>query len=182
MGEILKLFITGGPDLLDLFSKYVSPDGKVSSFKPLILGALGTKKQIVEKDEFELNLRKSLNYGHTLGHAIEVLSNYVIPHGQAVTIGVLAVNEMSRRRNLLPEGTCMYIRQLAGHLFQKAQLSSSILTELPSLLLKDKKSIGNAVQFVFIKAVGETIFVKLEITPDLINEIVDIVNKELYAK
>ncbi|WP_428075723.1 3-dehydroquinate synthase [Candidatus Avelusimicrobium luingense] len=181
LGEILKLFITGGPELLARFSKYVSADGEVNnfeSFRYLILGALGVKKQIVEKDEFELNLRKSLNYGHTLGHAIEVLSDYAIPHGQAVTMGVLVVNEMSRRRGLLSQQDCDAIRRLARNLFQTARLSKNIVNELPSLLLKDKKSIGNAVNFVFIKKPGETVFVKLDVNETLIQELLTCMHGE----
>ena len=181
LGEILKLFITGGEKLLAQFPRYVSKDGEVkdfASFTPLILGALGVKKQIVEKDEFELNIRKSLNYGHTLGHAIEVLSDYAIPHGQAVTMGVLIVNEMSRRRGLLSQKECDEIRQLARNLFQSARLSANIVKELPSLLLKDKKSVGNAVNFVFIKRPGETVFVKLEVNDALTQELLDIMHGE----
>lgn len=185
LGEILKLFITGGRTLLAHFEKLVPSGGHeidFAAFKPLIFGALGVKKQIVEKDEFELNLRKSLNYGHTLGHAIEVLSGYAIPHGQAVTMGLLVVNEMSRRHKMLSDEECAYMRSLARDLFQTAHLSADIVSALPNLLLKDKKSIGNTVQFVFVRAPGNTVFVKLEITPELIQEILDILDQEFYAR
>ncbi len=181
LGEILKLFITGGKELLSRFSNYVSSDGKVkdfASFKPLILGALGVKKQIVEKDEFELNIRKSLNYGHTLGHAIEVLSDYAIPHGQAVTMGVLIVNQLSRRRGLLKPQEENEIRTLAKNLFQTSRLSPHLVQELPQLLLKDKKSVGNAVNFVLIAAAGDTRFVKMEVTPQLTEELIEIMKEE----
>ena len=181
LGEILKLFITGGSELLSLFPSYVTTQGDVkdfNSFKPLILGALGVKKQIVEKDEFELDLRKSLNYGHTLGHAIEVLSNYQIPHGQAVTMGVLLVNQLSCRRGLLSASDCAFIKSLSTHLFKTSSLSKDMVKELPLLLLKDKKAIGKEVNFVFIKKPGETIFVKLEVNPALTQEIMDIMKEE----
>ena len=181
LGEILKLFITGGKELLSRFSQYVNAEGQVkdfASFKPLILGALGVKKQIVEKDEFELNIRKSLNYGHTLGHAIEVLSGYAIPHGQAVTMGVLVVNQLSRRRGLLSPQEEQEIRTLAKNLFHTSRLSPHMVQELPQLLLKDKKSVGNAVNFVLIAGAGDTRFVKLEVTPQLTQELIEIMQEE----
>ena len=184
LGEILKLFVTGGKELLALFPKLVTKEGKVkdfASFKQLILGALGVKKQIVEKDEFELNIRKSLNYGHTLGHAIEVLSDYQIPHGQAVTMGLLVVNEMSCRRGMLSQEECQYVKNLTADLFQTAQLSKNIVQELPQLLLKDKKSVGNAVNFVFIRSIGDTVFVKLEVTPQLVEELIEVMHKEFHV-
>src|SRR3990167_8146444 len=78
LGEILKLSITGGEDLIATYQQHVT-HGKVkdlAGYKALILMALSIKRAIVEVDEFELNYRKSLNYGHTLGHAIEVMSDY----------------------------------------------------------------------------------------------------------
>ena len=116
-----------------------------------------------------------------MGHAIEVLTNYAIPHGQAVTMGLLCVNEMSRRRGLLSQQSCDEIRLLANHLFQTAPVTGNIIQELPALLLKDKKSIGNAVQFVFIQEIGSTLFKKLEVTNLLVEEIADILKKECYG-
>ena len=103
MGEILKLSVTGGNDLLNIYEQAVT-DGKVNNFenyRELILSALAVKRAIIEEDEFEKYYRKSLNYGHTIGHAIEVLSNYKIPHGQAVIIGMLVVNKLALDRGVL---------------------------------------------------------------------------------
>ena len=96
-------------------------------------------------------------------------------------MGLLCVNEMSRLRGLLSQQSCDEIRHLANHLFQTAPVTGNIIQELPALLLKDKKSIGNAVQFVFIQAIGNTLFKKLEVTNLLVEEIVDILKKECYA-
>jgi 3-dehydroquinate synthase len=52
------------------------------------------KKEIIEYDEFENFERKSLNYGHTIGHALESMSNYFIPHGIAILIGMYIKNEL----------------------------------------------------------------------------------------
>ena len=103
LGEILKLYITGGPAMLSTYDRCIKNGTIVNKddAKSLIMGALAIKKAVIELDEFELNIRKALNYGHTLGHAIESISNYAIPHGVAVVVGMMLVNQMSCERGLL---------------------------------------------------------------------------------
>lgn len=183
LGEILKLFVTGGPKLLEIFKEEVS-GSKVKSFasyKALILGALGVKKQIIEADEFELNLRKSLNYGHTLGHAIEVLSDYEIPHGQAVGLGMIIVDKLSTLNGLLPEDERKKLKELAFPLSEHKKLTLDVVQNLPELLRNDKKAAGNALTFSFLKHCGETVFVKKTIDVQLIEQINKIIQEEIYG-
>lgn len=63
--------------------------------------SLTLKKVYIEKDEEDLGIRNVLNYGHTFGHAIETLSKYEIPHGQAVLIGMIIANDISVARGIL---------------------------------------------------------------------------------
>ena len=112
LGEILKLSITGGNACFAMYKDKVH-QGKVSrleDLKPLILGSLWVKKAVIEHDEFELNYRRCLNYGHTVGHAIEVLTDYKIPHGQAVALGIVVVNQLSVNRHRLSEATHLDIK------------------------------------------------------------------------
>ena len=67
-------------------------EGKQFTYKELIKRSLNIKKKFIEKDEFERKERIFLNYGHTFGHAIESTSNFKIPHGIAVSIGMHMAN------------------------------------------------------------------------------------------
>ena len=93
-------------------------------------------------------------------------------------MGVLIVNQLSRRRGLLKPQEENEIRTLAKNLFQTSRLSPHLVQELPQLLLKDKKSVGNAVNFVLIAAAGDTRFVKMEVTPQLTEELIEIMKEE----
>ena len=177
LGEILKLLITG--DMLGLYPEYVTA-GKVNSFesyKPLILGSLNVKKEVIEEDEFEKLYRKSLNYGHTLGHAIEVLSNYKIPHGQAVVIGMLIVNEISRRRGMLTEDETSKIKQYAKDIVDLKLVSKIKTSGMADLLRKDKKTMGSQLTLVVMESVGNTEFLKMELGDKILTEIDDILKK-----
>lgn len=180
LGEIIKLFVTGGREFVDKYIKLVK-NGSVadfSSFKPLIMGALSVKKAIVEEDEFELDLRRSLNYGHTVGHAVEVLSDYKIPHGQAVAIGMVVVDKLSTNRSRLPENERQLIKQTAIDLLDSDIMQNISVDGMENLLKKDKKTIGNAVNFVIIDSIGDMKFLKEQLDTDLLAEIQKIIKEE----
>ncbi len=168
LGEILKLCITGGEPYLEIYQQHVM-HGKVkefASYKALILTALGIKRAIIEVDEFDMSYRKSLNYGHTLGHAIEVMSDYAIPHGVAVTVGMMLSNEISQQREFLAEATKIKLNQLCRELLDDkvlAIMSNMNVDALLGLLKNDKKTEGEHISYVVMKQPGETRLTKLKL-------------------
>ena len=180
MGEILKLLVTGGKKAVDIYINNVT-NGKVNSFdcyKTLILSSLSVKKAVVEEDEFEFYYRKSLNYGHTLGHAIETLSDYKIPHGQAVIIGMVIVNKLACEKGILNNEDYKLTQKLAKELLGNTVMKQVSLNGLDKLLKKDKKTEGNLVNFVVISELGVTKFLKTEINDSLMKQIADIIKGE----
>lgn len=180
LGEILKLLLTGGAEMFEIYKKYVKNGQAINfeSYKPLILGSLHVKKAVVEVDEFEFNYRKSMNYGHTLGHAIEVLSNYEIPHGQAVAVGVVIVDKISSDLDMLPESERLEIKKYAMELLNREIVSKIRVDELGDLLKKDKKTMGKTLTFALIKKLGEMIFYKQELNQSILNKIEKIIREE----
>jgi 3-dehydroquinate synthase len=74
-----------------------------------ITESLLIKKEYIEEDEFDSGRRNMLNYGHCFGHAIETISNFEIPHGQAVVVGMMLANLVAHTRGLLSHDTNDYI-------------------------------------------------------------------------
>jgi 3-dehydroquinate synthase len=182
LGEILKLHVTGGPAALDRYEALV-PEGTAGAIdttrlKPLILGSLAVKRSVVEVDEFELDLRRSMNLGHTVGHAIEALSDYAIPHGHAVTLGMLVVNALSAHRGMLPAAEHARLTRLGRDIVgadSLAALRGLDLARLTELLGKDKKAVASKVTFVLVEAIGALRFAALENDAALAAEIGEIV-------
>jgi len=175
MGEILKLCLLGGQYFVDLYNDLVI-DGEVKFFKnykDLIVNSLYIKKAIVEEDEFEFDIRKSLNYGHTVGHAIETLTNYEIPHGQAVAIGMQIVNYLSGYGDLIVK------KNIDDLIKNKDVLKSINFSSLADLVKKDKKTIGNNATFVLLQDPGNTFFKSIAIDDILIKEIKDALNETI---
>lgn len=182
LGEILKLCIIAGDYFIALYKSHVI-NGKVksfSSFKNLIMASLCVKKSVVEEDEFELNHRRSLNYGHTLGHAIEALSGYEIPHGQAVVVGMILVNEISHAQGLLSKENLIALNTLCFDLINE-QVSSCLkkicLNSIVSIIQKDKKTIGKLTSFVLLKSPGDICITTLELNEKLLSDIQYAFNK-----
>ena len=104
LGEILKCSIMQGREVYSEMkgnlSRVLSGDREVLSHE--IERTLRFKKSVIEVDEFDRGIRNIMNYGHTFGHAIESATHYIIPHGQAVSIGIAVANEISVMRGLLP--------------------------------------------------------------------------------
>jgi 3-dehydroquinate synthase len=113
------------------------------------------KRQIVEKDERELDLRRILNFGHTIGHALELLSNFRILHGEAVSIGMLAEARIAEWKGMMTH------REVArlDRLLRQYGLPTAIprRTDFGKLLLmtsRDKKSIDGDVRYTLPVAIG----------------------------
>ena len=178
LGEIMKIFIIGGRRFVELYGGLVS-DNKVrdfEDFKKLIVSALHVKRIIVEEDEFEQDIRRSLNYGHTIGHAVESLAEYKIPHGQAVAIGMKIVNDLS---GFSDPGIDRCIDELIGPA-ERELLKNIDFSKISSALKRDKKTVGDNATFVFIEALGQIRFQKKKIDNELLariqDSVVEIVN------
>jgi 3-dehydroquinate synthase len=178
LGEILKLCITGGQTTLQLYDKHIK-NGMIANkddAKSLIWGALAVKKTVIERDEFELHLRKALNYGHTLGHALESISHYEIPHGIAVVVGMILVNHLSCTQGHLSRTECAEINALCFRLLDDdllALLKKTDIQEVLRLLKQDKKVIGDVVTFVMLASSGSLNFVKMVLDQQLADQIAD---------
>lgn len=180
MGEILKLMITGGKDLLGIYREHVHA-GRVLDHKDytlLIRAALGVKKLIVEEDEFELNIRRSLNYGHTVGHALEILSAYRIPHGEAVSMGIIVANRLSHAMGIMSNEDVTEINKLAFDLCATGIQGAIQLDGLESLLRKDKKTLGGKAVFVLVEQAGVMRFAPVEMTSAFVRQILDVISEE----
>ena len=179
LGEIAKLHLIGGPLFWEAFAD-LCPRGKVEcpeDGRKLILNALAVKRAVVERDEFELDHRRALNFGHTFGHALESLSGFRIAHGQAVVAGMLIANEFSRRRGWLRGREGREIRERLLTLLtpsEKGILRNLPIRDLGRLLRMDKKSVGGAITLVLLEAVGKTRFIRQTPDPDFFSAVGEI--------
>lgn len=116
------------------------------------------KKSIVEKDERETGLRRILNFGHTVGHALEVASDYELAHGEAVAIGMLVESYLSKQLGHLEVLTLQRIHKILSLDYDlPLKLPSSITPEkLHNAMKLDKKGLKGRPRFVLLKEIGSS--------------------------
>lgn len=155
MGEIAKLFLIDGEDSVNFFIDITKQKDYHyrKNVLPLIIKSLKIKKSFVEKDEFDKGIRNILNFGHCIGHALESISNYRIPHGQAVTFGIMWANIISVQKGFLTELTSEYLFKTI--LINNITLKKEIADIRPDLIInamkKDKKREGEGLAIILMK-------------------------------
>lgn len=176
LGEAFRLCVTGGPAFLDAFEDNLNRwlAGDKRAIDTIICQSLSVKRAVVEEDEFEIDLRRSMNYGHSLGHALESLVDFRIPHGMAVAIGILVENEISHARGLLSKGERDRMLAIGRHLVSdsaRKELASLNLDGIVDLLRKDKKTLGSTLKLVVVEKVGQIRFINLELNDETAGQI-----------
>lgn len=162
-GEIYKLAITGGERSFQILEANLEQaiTGDLRAIKTLIISSLLVKKAVIEEDEYEINIRKSMNYGHTVGHALEGLSDFKIPHGIGVCIGVLVENKLALKLGLMSEELFTKFLKPVKFILQQSFidiLSDISFEDISDHLRKDKKTLGNNFNFTYIRSIGEMHF------------------------
>ena len=145
-----------------------------------ILESCKIKKQIVEKDEKEKNLRKSLNLGHTFGHAFEATLNYSnkLNHGEAVLFGILAAAKLSRKlKTLQNDDYKLILSHLSKLNFTNLNkfFKKKDLNKIVNFMTADKKNVSKKINFITLKKIG-----KVNINTQLnVSEVKQFVKSEL---
>lgn len=145
----------------------------LENYKQYIVRAGEIKRKIVAQDPHEAGLRKILNFGHTLGHAIEsycLTTDYPLLHGEAVAMGVTTALWLSVKQCGLDERVLQDFEQQLPMLLSEANLNldEADMDPILSYLALDKKNKGDKPQFVLLEAVGKPIW-DVEIEPEWVS-------------
>jgi 3-dehydroquinate synthase len=156
--EAAKMYITSDAESFTFLErnldKALARDLRVLS--EVISRAVSIKAGVVERDEREGGERTVLNFGHTIGHALEKLSDYALPHGQAVAVGIAVETELAYNLGRLSKKDLSAIQTI----LKKLQAPISVLekfslAEIVKATKGDKKSIGGQTRCVILKEIGK---------------------------
>jgi 3-dehydroquinate synthase len=146
---------------------------------PVIAESCRIKAAIVEQDERESGPRRALNFGHTIGHALEAITKYRrFRHGEAVAYGMLAASELGVARGALPESDLATLRSLITTMGPLPAVADLPVTQALEAVTRDKKVIAGKLHFVLPTAIGSTVTVADVTTEELARAIKAIGLKE----
>ena len=163
LAEVIKHAVIADEAMLDLL-----PPVRASDLSPLIARNAAIKAQIVGEDEFETKgMRALLNFGHTIGHAIEAVAGYgKLSHGECVSIGMIAALDLSVRLAGLPSDQAVRVKEVIIACGLPVTIPADLPTELLlTALARDKKFDAGAIRFVLTSKLG-TAFVSDKVTLD----------------
>lgn len=175
MAEVIKCSIIGDETLFAMLMKKSSAlkNRDPLSLNRVIQRCVALKASIVEKDEKEANLRAILNYGHTLGHAVETLSRYKIKHGDAVAMGMVFAARLAYAKQHSAQNLITPTVQLLALYGLPTILPPFSQSAYLKAIDKDKKAQGSTIKFILAQKIGKVDIVnipKTEIAPWLKNK------------
>ena len=152
MAEVIKCGFIADYKILNL-----AQDDELD-YQQLISRSIKVKADVVSKDFKESKLREILNYGHTLGHAIEKNSGYKLRHGEAVSIGMVFAAELSRQLAGLADDAVLLHRELLRNFDLPISYPSNKFKPLLALLANDKKVKNSKLRFIGISKIGKPVW------------------------
>lgn len=156
MGEVIKYGCIKDKSLFDKLNSYQNFEELYQEIDEIIYRCVDIKREVVEADPFDFKDRLLLNFGHTLGHAIEQYYHYqTYSHGCAVAIGMVQLTKISEARGLTTSGTSDKIVKVLKkyHLPTGCDLYTKDLVEAISL---DKKNINKKLSYVLVSEIGNS--------------------------
>jgi 3-dehydroquinate synthase len=167
LAEVVKIAAIRDRDLFEYLEKNVEEvlSQDLRALVRFVRRACEIKASIVEADEWETDVRSILNFGHTVGHAVEAATGYQGPnHGEAVAMGMVVATSMAVLRRICPVETLDRLKKL----LQAFGLPTSLpvdATEVLRFVRYDKKIQDRQVRFVLLKDIGDSVVASLE-SPD----------------
>jgi len=156
LAEVVKTALIADPALLELLENTNVDELDAAHLSPIVRASIACKARVVAADERDLTgARAALNFGHTVGHALEAHAGYSrLTHGEAVSLGMIAALRMGVARGVTAPALLDRARALLARLGLPTDLDAEPLLEALPRIASDKKREGSRIAFVLLEDVG----------------------------
>ena len=156
-GEVVKYGFIADESILETIEADLDAATDVSSdtFLEIVAKCVAIKARVVSEDFKEAGLREILNYGHTLGHAIELAERYTWRHGAAISVGMMFVAELARLNGRLSDAVVDRHRSVLQSLGLPVTYRADKFDQLLGAMQRDKKSRAGTLRFVVLDGIGK---------------------------
>lgn len=156
MGEVIKYGCIFDQSLFQRLASYSSFEELYEDIDEIIYRCVDIKRDVVERDQFDFGDRLLLNFGHTLGHAIEQYYQYQkYSHGEAVAIGMVQLTKIAEEKGLSPMATSDIIKDICTK-YDLPTYSDVKTSDLIGAISLDKKNINKKLSLVLLKEIGNS--------------------------
>ncbi|MCJ7763771.1 MAG: 3-dehydroquinate synthase [Dehalococcoidales bacterium] len=172
MAEVIKSAVIRDRDLFTFIETNLDKIRELddATMEEVVFRSAGSKARVVEQDEMDLGLRNILNFGHTIGHALETVSDFGVEHGQAVAMGMVAAASIARRMGILEDSELARLRSVIEGAGLPVEMPRLDIERVIQAMKHDKKIVGGKVRFVLPRAIGD-VFVTDEVSLSLVEEV-----------
>ncbi len=159
MAEVMKYGLIKNANFYEwiIDSMYEIHERDIETLEEMVLKSCTYKKIVVEKDPTEKGERAILNFGHTIGHAIEKYKNFELMHGECVALGSVAAAYISWQKGLLTKEEYYEIRDMFVPFNLPISIDKINPEEILALTASDKKMEGDRIKFILLKKVGKAV-------------------------
>ena len=172
LAEVIKSAVIGDRDLFTFIEanldRIKAQDGAV--VEEVVFRSARIKAGVVAQDETDLGLRNILNYGHTIGHAIETVSDLKVAHGEAIAIGMMAAARISNELGILGDGELARLRSVLEAAGLPLEMPALDRGKIIQAIKHDKKIVAGRIRFVLPKEIGK-VFVTDEVSLSLVERV-----------
>jgi len=174
LAEVVKYGIISKPELFELIENHLDEVLSLNEkiIEKIATDSYGIKADIVAKDEFDTKgIRATLNYGHTIGHAIEAASKYAYRHGEAISIGMVCANDIAVAMGKLDKNVAVRIENLLTRIGLPVTIKKCKMNDILDYFWRDKKFINGKNRLIFATSFGKTEIVE-DVPMDLIKSVI----------
>ena len=154
LAEVIKHGVIANPDLFYLCAE--GWDGVAAQLPEVVRRGMAVKVKMIEEDPYEQGSRALLNFGHTVGHAVELVSKFSMLHGEAVAVGMVAEARLAERLSIAESGLADKLAGALSGLGLPVEIPKNLpRSELVSAMKMDKKRSNGSVRFALPVKIGE---------------------------
>ncbi len=179
LGEVVKYGVISDADFFSYLEKNIEGilSGNVEILKQIIKRSCEIKAEVVSRDEKESGLRRILNFGHTIAHAVEEETHYTkYNHGEAVAIGMIGAALISQKLNYVDAEKVQRLKNLIERFGMYTHCDGCTVEGIYKALFRDKKTVGGKINWVLMKDFGN-----VEITAEVPENIIKEALKEIIC-
>lgn len=156
MGEVVKYGCIWDEELFRQLESLDSREKVMENIDHVVERCCEIKAKVVREDEFDKGLRMILNFGHTIGHAIERVYGFgKMSHGEAISIGMVMITNASEKKSITKEGTTKRLESLLKKHNIKSGIDNIDKEKIFEATTKDKKNIGKSLNIILIEEIGK---------------------------